>query len=608
MASRYLALLRAPSNQPPPLIREIAERTGLRVIHEAGPLIVFSDPKHAAVPLAGDAGLLVGDVFSRDDASKPVQSIGAEQTGAILASTGAALLDQVWGGYVAFLQNPSSGEPMVLRDPSGTLPCYFSQTPEGVWFSAEIEDLFAAGVPLPDIDWAYLSHHIRFSDLPTQRTALIGVHELMAGFRLSAVDGRFTTSPYWSPWSHVSRPVDPTPDTLAERLRETVRDCVRAWGIAYPHVLLGVSGGLDSSIVATCLAGTDTSVTGFTLATHEAEGDERHYARALADALRMPLLEAFHDLTHIDVTRPTNPHLPRPGAPAFGQSGIRTMLEAASTRPIDAFFTGIGGDNVFCFSQSATPLLDRYVYEGIGSGTWQTLNDICRLTGCSYWEAIGAAVKKHRSRKASRLWRGLEWPETFLTPYVPINTPDGPPHPWLDAPPDALPGKIAHVAGLVRIQGTLDSFPRHTIAPQIHPLLSQPIVELCLQIPSWQWISKGRNRSVARQAFERDLPEIVRRRRSKGGPTHFACAVVDANLAILRDHLIGGLLEQHGILNKGGIEPMLSGQTPLKAADHMRLSILAEAESWARHCTRRQDSPQQNRVGPAQLTPDGALL
>lgn len=57
-------------------------------------------------------------------------------------------------------------------------------------------------------------------------------------------------------------------------------------------------------------------------------------------------------------------------------------------------------------------------------------------------------------------------------------------HPWLSAPAEALPGKTVHVAFLMRAQNSLELYPRRSAPPHIAPLLSQPIVELCLSIPT----------------------------------------------------------------------------------------------------------------------------
>src|SRR3546814_984119 len=72
-----------------------------------------------------------------------------------------------------------------------------------------------------------------------------------------------------------------------------------------------------------------------------------------------------------------------------------------------------------------------------------------------------------------------------------------------------LPGKAAHVAMLARAQKSIELYPRADAPPQIVPLLSQPVVELCLSIPTWQWVHGGRDRAVARAAFAGILPDLL---------------------------------------------------------------------------------------------------
>src|SRR3546814_18425449 len=74
----------------------------------------------------------------------------------------------------------------------------------------------------------------------------------------------------------------------------------------------------------------------------------------------------------------------------------------------------------------------------------------------------------------------------------------------------------------------IELYPRSTAAPQITPLLSQPIVELCLSIPTWQWVRGGRDRAVARAAVADLLPALIAQRRTKGGPTGFLRRVFNA--------------------------------------------------------------------------------
>lgn len=605
MAVRFLLRIPRSGSHPSQAFKAETAVSGFHLVFDSDRVQAFTNAATNTVLLPDGAGLLLGHVFRKASSDKPVAFSDPEVT-RLVQSKGDALFDMVWGGYVAVVCDPAGSAVYVLRDPSGQMPCFFAHTQDEVWIASDVDVLFLARLPVPDIDWPYLTQHLRFSDLPSQHTGLKGIEELMAGFRLSVTARHTSADPAWSPWNYAGASPGIRPNDAVSALRDAVSTCLHTWANAFDHILLGVSGGLDSSIVAACLAESHASVTAFTLATAEAEGDERHYARALTQGLGLPLAEAFHHHDRVDVTKPTNPHLPRPGAPAFGQSGIGTMLDLAADHHVDAFFTGIGGDNVFCFTQSATPLVDRVKADGIGAGAWATLNDICRLTDCSYWEALGAAMRKAAQLRRPVQWSGFDW-TGLLTPDL-NSAALSSPHPWLDVPSSALPGKIAHVSGLVRIQGTLDTFSREDVAPQIHPLLSQPIVELCLQIPTWEWIAHGRNRSVARRAFDQQLPTMITRRRSKGGPTHFACAVVERRLPALREHLMEGVLHKQGLLDMEGLGPLLMGHRPIQAPDHIRISILAEAESWARFWTRRRTSAAKNRSGSAPVTQDGATL
>jgi asparagine synthase (glutamine-hydrolysing) len=602
MALRFFALIPNANGKVDEIIHRVERATNLDPVFRSNRLIVLSNTNCSPVTLTENQGLIIGHVFTRPPSPSSVNNFIAAESAAIVASQGRSLLDDFWGGYVALFIG-GDDQVHVLRDPSGTMPCYFAQTPVGLMVSSDVETLFETGIVTPEIDWDYLAQHLRYSDLPSERTALKHISELLAGFRISRSADGMRVECCWSPWTFASSQSALSSETLVARLHETVSACVSAWGRAFNHVLLGISGGLDSSIVAACLAGTSTAVTCVTLATEEAEGDERHYAQALSDTLGLQLVEAFHGLSEVDLTQPTFTHIPRPGGPAFGQSGIKTKLTLAESQKVDAFFSGIGGDSVFCFTQTATPLLDRFKFEGPTLGCWKTLNDICRLTDCSYWEAIGAVVRKACQPPATAPWPGLAWPwlRTALDPNTEI-------HPWFKAPKKALPGKIVHVAALTRMQGCLDSFSRRGLAPQIHPLLSQPIVELSLQIPTWEWIGGGRNRSLARKAFDRYFPDVIRRRRSKGGPTHFACQVVESNLPVLRELLMGGLLVQHRIFDPDRILPMLTGAEKIKPPDHIRLSILAEAETWARFWSNWPKSGRRRINGPAQDMQDRAVL
>jgi len=155
-------------------------------------------------------------------------------------------------------------------------------------------------------------------------------------------------------------------------------------------------------------------------------------------------------------------------------------------------------------------------------------------------------------------------------------------HPWLDAPCDALPGKAAHVATILRVQPNLEPS-LGTAYPVLNPLVSQPIVEACLRIPSWAWREGGRDRALVRRAFADALPAAVLDRRVKGTPGRFAAQLLDHFRAAIRDRLLGGRLAANRIIDAAALGEVLAGERPVPDLERVRILELVNVEAWIGH-------------------------
>lgn len=574
MAERYLFLIATTDSAMSAAPLPFTSPAGFTARAGAKGIYIFTDD-NVPFSLGCDAGLIVGDVFSR---TPPYESLrlDANAIAATRTSKGANLTKTIWGRYVALVIG-DDGSCHIVRDPSGGMPCYYVSANGWVAIASDITVLFDMDLIRGDLNWSFMRRHLIAHEFRTPETGLPGVLELPAGFRLSVSRESVAVVPCWSPWDFALSPSDDSLEYLVQELYETVADCTHALASRFQNILLGVSGGLDSSIVATCLAQNGTRVNCLTMATDEPEGDERPYARILTTSLNVPLLEGFHEIADVDITRSTAGHLPRPILFAFGQSEHKHRNQLTRTLGIDAHFSGVGGDNVFCFMKSATPFLDRFLSEGLSRGLVETLNDICQMRSCSAIEVLLMAAKRAFSRGTSYAVS----PDIRLLNPESSHTPEPITHPWLQTPHGAFPGSAVHVSFLARIQGTIDGYPRDE-PPLILPLLSQPVMELCLRIPSWKWCAGGCDRALARRAFAPHLPSTIIDRRSKGGPHSFAYDVIDSNKAVLRKQLLEGLLAGQGLLDRDTIAKTLSSSAPVPPDLYMRLAALAEAEAWAR--------------------------
>lgn len=118
------------------------------------------------------------------------------------------------------------------------------------------------------------------------------------------------------------------------------------------------------------------------------------------------------------------------------------------------------------------------------------------------------------------------------------------------------------------------------MAPYISPLMSQPILEACLSVPSWLWCEGGRNRAVAREAFRDCLPQIVINRRTKGAFNGLVTQLIERHRSFIREMLLDGILAQHGILDRDLVAAAMSGQLPTRDA-LSQLMALVDFEAWA---------------------------
>jgi asparagine synthase (glutamine-hydrolysing) len=242
----------------------------------------------------------------------------------------------------------------------------------------------------------------------------------------------------------------------------------------------------------------------------------------------------------------------------------------------EAVLDGGGGDNVFCSLQSAAPVADRLLRGGLGPASFRTARDIALLTETGLFRVVALAIRRSLRRSPRFRW---ETDDRFLTPNALARA--GPPsHGWLEAPASALPGSAAHIAMMAVVESLLETADGDI--PEWAPLMNQPLVELCLSIPSWFWFEDGHNRVIARRAFAKDLPREIIWRRSKGSPDGFVARLFEANRAGLRDLLCDGRLAGEGLIDRDAVHRALARPGPVKGHDHIRLLRIADVEAWVR--------------------------
>lgn len=578
MAIRYLAVVDSQCDRRRAIAVTAARTTGLLVSFDQGCLTLLTSSPTPVLESADSNVVVVGDLFTRGPNAPSSATVRPNMTAS-------ELLRERWGAYVAFI-GVANGLPQILRDPSGALPCFYTTVGTKV-FASDAGIISAAGLLEATIDWQQLAWHLGAGDLLNSQTCLRGVHELLAGHILSPAGQTWEMTQAWSPWNHVRQRSGLTIDGAASELRETVLACVRAWTSRYSKPLLSVSGGLDSSILAAAFIEAGADLECYTMFTDDPDGDERHYACIIADHLGFHLHEASYDSAAIDACRTSAGHLPRPAGQFYAQAQRSVAANLGADLATEVFASGMGGDHVFCYLPSASLLVDRIRSEHSLRGLIRSIDDLHRVTGSSF----GKIASRLLSR---RCWepRAANWKDggLFLSREA-LRHVDAPLHPWLAAPAGFLPGKHRHIDMLARVQPYIDSYSHPQLAPALSPLLSQPILECCLAIPTWMWCAGGQDRSIARRAFAPLLPKAIVSRRTKGGPDAFALSALESRRGELNAFLESGRLAAAGIIDLPSIRNALLGRSPLRPPASQALYWIAGAEAWARSWEERNDEP-----------------
>jgi len=153
----------------------------------------------------------------------------------------------------------------LVRDRVGMLPLHWAQSGDAVVFASEAKALFASGLVSPRLDAGGLAQvFTRWSTLaPT--TAFAGVHSVRPGSALCVdAGGEGRPSVREQRWWQPDMAVDPaaaalSPEAAADQLGDRLAQAVRLRLRADVPVGAYLSGGLDSSVIASLVRQVDAS-------------------------------------------------------------------------------------------------------------------------------------------------------------------------------------------------------------------------------------------------------------------------------------------------------------------------------------------------------------
>lgn len=555
-------------------------------------------------PLADQQGVILGTLFSHDGRRLTPDDIAqnvnladrCQRTG------GEHLTGHYWGTYVALLSDRNTGDWQIVRDCSGMIPCYYTCVRGITLAFSDIRDI----LPLADIrdqhrlilrlqiNWRYVTAFLAASQMQIRDTGIEGIFELLAGESLEYHDDRQTVRSPWNPVAIAQHDPWFSIEDACSEMRDTTRQCIESWAAAQNCILHSLSGGFDSSLVLALLmrAPRRPDVLCVNRYAPGPAEDERIYAAKVAEANGASLVEHPWEFQAFDARCLTFPVTAKPTlSQLIGGMDAPFYNEICSVRSCDAIWTGQGGDHLFWAVKTVLGAIDCWHHQGLGRNLIATLMETASLTGRSVPHIVGDVLfAALRHRAAERLTADFNiTPQTaFLNPDVDFSELDRyTRHPWMTAAQILPPGKRMQIRLLAEVLNRHRPLPGLQNVQEFHPLLSQPLIELCLRIPIHQLLAGGKTRGLARIAFRDIMPSAILRREQKGQTTPSILQMFRRSAPFLRSLLLCGRLLSHSLLDSRLLEQALRADASITPTTLFPLFATIAAEAWVQSWSNR---------------------
>jgi asparagine synthase (glutamine-hydrolysing) len=233
---------------------------------------------------------------------------------------------------------------------------------------------------------------------------------------------------------------------------------------------------------------------------------------------------------------------------------LANMIRAAapgSSERASPLFTGQGGDHLFFAQRSVYGFCDSLQTPALRREVLRSLYWSAKLSNKSIWSVLASAISASlRTESRDKLAQGARSSATPMNAHLfeQLDLSDFFPS-WAVDAGRLPPGKFEHVSSLAHLFMARQNIERPYAANVLDPLISQPLIELCLSIPVSILSLNGVSRGLAREAFRSDLPEAICQRVTKGETSRFSIEVILKNMDTLISALKNGELSKLGLLN-----------------------------------------------------------
>jgi asparagine synthase (glutamine-hydrolysing) len=449
---------------------------------------------------------------------------------------GADCVNHLRGMFAFAIWNESDRTLFCARDRFGIKPFYYMVQQNTFYFASEPKALLPfIGQIETDLDG--FKDYLTFQFCMAGKTLFKGIRELLPAHHLLIKNGNMQAQKYWEVFFQPD--FDHTPQYFQEKLRALLIDSVQFHLRSDVPVGAYISGGLDSSSIASIAADQQNAgaMMGFTgkFAAYGEEFDESKYARELADQKGFQLCE--QDITaqdFIENIRNVIYHLDYPvaGPGSFPQYMVSRL--AAKHRKV--VLGGQGGDEIFggytryliaYFEQCIKGAIEGTTHNGNFVVTYESIiPNLVALRNYKpmlqeFWrEGLFESMDRRYFRLVNRapsLDSEINWPA--LEPYSAREVFQQIFH-GENVGKESYFDLMTHFDFKTLLPALLQVEDRMSMAHGLEsrvPLLDHPIVELAATIPADIKFRDGKMKHILREVVAPFLPDSIFNRQDKMG-------------------------------------------------------------------------------------------
>lgn len=318
-------------------------------------LAIIDLGEDGAQPMLSESGKTIvfnGEIYNYDEVRSSATTAGYKfqsksDTESILAVHdlyGHNGLQYLRGMFAYAIWDEREQELTLVRDRFGIKPLYFSIVDQVLYFASEAKALLPMLHEVRASDLA-LGDYFSFQYTLGQETLFEGISQLLPGQRLVVRQGKLSTETYWQ--LRYEPNYSQSEAFFIDGVRQRAEDSLKAHLVSDVEVGAYVSGGLDSSIVASMAA----RISGHPLQLfhgrfEKAGFDESEFALQVADAVHsnLNILSMGANVFEENI-RKVIYHLDYPvGGPG---SLPQYMVSQESAKHVKVILGGQGGDEIF---------------------------------------------------------------------------------------------------------------------------------------------------------------------------------------------------------------------------------------------------------------------